>query len=34
VLGIAVADEYLPISNWPHCLPPFWLKPEMIFAKS
>ncbi len=33
VLGIAVADDYLPLSNWPHCLPPFWLRPEMIFAR-
>jgi hypothetical protein len=33
VIGIAVADEYLPLTNWAHCLPPFWLEPDMIFVR-
>ncbi len=33
-LGITVSDEYLPLSNWPHCLPPFWLAPERIFRRA
>jgi hypothetical protein len=33
VLGIAIRDEYLPLTNWPHCLPPCWLAPDRIFAR-
>lgn len=32
VLGIALADEVLPLSNIPGIVPPFFLAPNMIFA--
>jgi hypothetical protein len=34
VIGIDVSDDYLPLSNWPHCLPPFWLAPDRVFVRS
>jgi hypothetical protein len=34
VIGIAVCEDYLPLSNWPHCLPPFWLKSDKVFCRA
>jgi hypothetical protein len=33
-LGIAISDDYLPLSNWPHCFPPFWLRAHSIFRRT
>jgi hypothetical protein len=30
VLGFALADEVLPLSNTPGCLAPFWLAPDLV----
>ena len=32
VLGIELPDELLPVSNIPAIVPPFFLKPDLIFA--
>ncbi len=34
VLGIGISDDYLPLSDWPHCLPPFWLRPGAILIRT
>lgn len=31
-LGIRLRPEVLPFSNFPACLPPFWLRPDRIMA--
>jgi len=32
VLGFALAEEVLPLSNIPAIVPPFFLKPRLMFA--
>ena len=33
-LGIAIRDSILPLSSTPLCLPPFWLAPGRLLART